>query len=110
MSVRTSLSAIIAVVLASLVVDPAMAKTISIKGHKPDQVQGKCSGDGDVYFSKDNNPNGTYGCLHADGSGIVCGGYSDKYKKTCDTFRTASFPVPKVPTREEAIKAEAGRQ
>ena len=45
--------------------------------------------------------------MHADGSGIVCGGNTAEEKKTCDTFRTASFPVPKLPTRDAASKAGA---
>jgi len=48
----------------------------------------------------------TYGCMHGDGSGIVCSGVTANQKKTCSTFRTGSFPSPKLPTREEAGKAE----
>ena len=51
---------------------------------KPDQVQGRCSGDGDVFFPP--NDKGEYACLKKDGSGIVCGGVTDELKKTCDTW------------------------
>jgi hypothetical protein len=47
--------------------------------------------------------------MHADGSGIVCGGVTAEDKKTCDTFRTASFPVPKFPTRGD-LKAGTAKE
>ena len=79
----------------------AFAEEISIKGHNHDQVQGKCSGDGDVYWVEGKTGH-TYGCMHEDGSGIVCGGVSPKQKKTCSTFREATFPKIQVPTRAGA--------
>ena len=83
-----------------LILDSATAETVSIKGHNKDQVQGKCGGDGDVYWQ--GGP--TYGCMKADGSGIVCGGTTPQQKNTCDTFAR----VPRhfrFPTREELAKA-----
>ncbi len=82
------------------------AKDVSIKGNGPSQVKASCSGDGDVYWIPGKSGH-TYGCMHADGSGIVCSGVTPKQKKTCSTFRTGSFPVPKLPTREDAGKVDA---
>jgi len=79
---------------------------VSIKGHDSNQVKAECSGEGDVYWVPGKTGH-TYGCMHADGSGIVCGGVTNKQKKTCSTFRTGSFPVPKLPTRDEAGKVDA---
>ena len=106
MNVRAALRAIVAVVVTGLMAHPAMAERVSIRGHGQDEVKKECSGDGDVSWTK-HGSNRTYGCMHADGSGIVCGGNTAEEKKTCDTFRTASFPVPKLPTRDAASKADA---
>jgi hypothetical protein len=89
-----------------LIAVPATTEEVSIKGHNKDQVQGKCDGDGDVYWTQGKTGH-TYGCMHADGSGIVCSGVTAAQKKTCSTFKTASFPKPNLPTREEAAKAAA---
>jgi hypothetical protein len=78
---------------------PAHSATISVKGHNPDQVQGKC--DGGTYFGPSDK--GTYGCLEADGSGIVCGGVGS-YANTCDTWGAARDNAHKrttLPTRDE---------
>lgn len=82
----------------------AYGDEVSIKGHNHDQVQGKCSGDGDVYWTE-GAKGSTYGCLHADGSGIVCSGVTAEQKKTCSTFREASFSKPQMPTRRLAQRA-----
>lgn len=84
----------------------ASAEEVSIKGHNHDQVQGKCSGDGDVYWTE-GKTGSTYGCLHADGSGIVCGGVTAQQKNTCSTFFQASFPKRQLPTRGAAQRAGA---
>jgi hypothetical protein len=79
---------------------PAHSSTIGIKGHNPDQVQGKC--EGGTYFGPSDK--GTYGCLGADGSGIVCGGKGDNYANTCDTWGAAldiAHKRTKLPSREE---------
>ena len=82
----------------------AFGEEVAIKGHNHDQVQGKCSGDGDVYWTE-GKEGSTYGCLHADGSGIVCSGVTAQQKKTCSTFLQASFPKPQLPTRGLAQRA-----
>ncbi len=105
MYVRPTLIAIIAVAAISVAADSAMAKEISIKNHNKSQVQADCGGDGDVYWIPGKTGH-TYGCMHGDGSGIVCSGVTPKQQKTCSTFRTGSFPSPKLPTRDEAGKAE----
>jgi hypothetical protein len=78
--------------------DAALAETVSIKHHNKDQVQGKCGGDGDVYWVQGSSGH-TYGCIHPDGSGIVCSGVTAAQKKTCDTFKVAPPQFP-FPTRE----------
>jgi hypothetical protein len=100
MRVRATLTAIAAVVALGFLAESAMAETISIKGHAQKDVKGDCGGSGDVYFSP--SKYGVYGCMHGDGSGIVCGG-TGKDKKTCDTFKTAP---PHLPTRVEIHKAD----
>jgi hypothetical protein len=78
---------------------PAHSATIGVKGHNPDQVQGKC--DGGTYFGP--SKQGSYGCLEADGSGIVCGGVGS-YANTCDTWGAARDITHKrttLPTRDE---------
>jgi len=80
----------------------ALAETVPIAGHSKDKVQGKCSGDGDTFWTQGKSGQ-TYGCMHADGSGIVCGGGKSDQKKTCDTFKVAPPPFP-FPTRDGAEK------
>jgi hypothetical protein len=94
--------ALIVLPLIAFATDAALAETVSIKGHSKDSVQGKCSGDGDVSWVQGKSGH-TYGCMHADGSGIVCSGVTAAQKKTCDTFRVAPRAFP-YPTREEAGK------
>jgi len=95
-------ASLVVVPLLTFATNAALAETVSIKDHSKDRVQGKCSGDGDVFWVQGKSGH-TYGCMHADGSGIVCSGVTAAQKKTCDTFRVAppSFPYP---TREEAGK------
>ena len=82
----------------------AYGEEVPIKGHNHDQVEGTCSGDGDVYW-REGKTGSTYGCFHADGSGIVCGGVTPKQKQTCSTFIQASVPKPQFPTRRLAQRA-----
>lgn len=105
MNLRATLFAILAIGAIGVTAEPAMAKEVSIKTHSQSQVKGDCGGDGDVYWVPGKSGH-TYGCMHGDGSGIVCGGVTAAQKKTCSTFRTASFPSPKLPTRDDAAKAE----
>jgi hypothetical protein len=105
MDVRPTLIAILIVAAICIAAGSAMAKEVSIKGHSQSQVKGSCGGDGDVYWVPGSSGH-TYGCMHGDGSGIVCSGVTAAQKKTCSTFRTGSFPAPKFPTRDEAGKAE----
>jgi hypothetical protein len=71
-------------------VTPAAAAPLQ----KPDQIRGSCSGD-DAYFPPDSS--GAYGCLKKDGSGIVCGGWSDENKKTCETWSASGSPPSRAP-------------
>jgi hypothetical protein len=100
MKVR-GMTAVLAVAAIGFIANSALAETVSIKGHNPDQVQGKCDG---TYFAPSSK--GVYGCLNNDGSGIVCGGVG-KYAKTCDTFRKAP---PTLPSRDAIRKAEKAEQ
>lgn len=104
MNVGRALTTVLAFAAICLVGASAVAKEVSIKGHSRSDVKSGCSGDGDVGWYS-GTKYGTYGCVKADGSGIVCGGYTPHYKKTCSTFREASFPPPKLPTRDDAVKA-----
>jgi hypothetical protein len=96
-------SALIVLPLIAFATDAALAETVPIKEHNKDKVQGKCSGEGDVFWVQGKTGH-TYGCMHADGSGIVCSGVSPEQKKTCDTFKLAQPQKFPFPTREEAGK------
>ena len=99
------LAAMASVALGLTMLVPVHAKTISASGHGPGQVKRGCSEGGDVYFPK-TGPKSTYGCMHSDGSGIVCGGVKPKYQRTCDTFRQA--PVGQhLPSRKAAGKTSS---
>jgi hypothetical protein len=96
-----------------LLTHAAHANTISTKGNSPTQVQGRCGNtEGGVYFPPTKKTS-VYGCMNADGSGIICGG-TGKYAKTCDTWG----PSPNIakpntatkPTQEDFDKHAAGRQ
>ena len=101
---RISHMSAVAVLAVLMLGQTSRAEEVSIKGNSHDRVQGKCSGDGDVYWTE-GKTGSTYGCLHADGSGIVCSGVTAQQKKTCSTFRQASFPKPQLPTRNLAQRA-----
>jgi hypothetical protein len=96
---------------AFLLTHAAHAKTVSTKGNSPSQVEGRCGNNpGGVSFPP--NKNGVYGCMNADGSGIVCGG-KGKYAKTCDTWGASpSLAKPNntaKPTQEDFDKHAMGR-
>lgn len=59
----------------------------------------KCARGGGLTFTQSPTSK-TYGCLAADGHGIVCGGETEEQKKTCDIFRTTP---PRLPGRDEAL-------
>ncbi|MFM9915843.1 MAG: hypothetical protein ACKVOX_08550 [Rhizobacter sp.] len=100
---NTRLVVMMAVSVAALAsATPSFAERISVKGHKPDMVQGACMESGGVSFPK-TGPDSTYGCMNKDGSGIVCGGKTKQDKQTCDTF--IKVP-PQLPTRSTAHKAQ----
>ena len=84
MNTQRALAGLASLALGLMVQLPAHSKTISVSGHGPGQVKKSCSGAGDVYFPKKGSK-GTYGCMHADGGGIVCGGVTPKFQRTCDT-------------------------
>jgi hypothetical protein len=79
---------------------------------KPDQIRGNCSGD-DTYFPPDSS--GAYACLKKDGGGITCGGASEEYKKTCETWSASGGPPGRAPgavrsaAQKKAEKAAADR-
>jgi hypothetical protein len=77
---------------------------------KPDAVQGHCSDDGDVFFapSNKNDKAMVYACLKKDGSGIVCGGATVEFQKSCDTWEADKTPSPRAPDKlHEAAKKKA---
>jgi hypothetical protein len=81
---------------------------------KPDAVQGHCNDDGDTYFPP--STKGVYACLKKDGSGIVCGGYTEEYKKSCDAWRADGTPASRSPSavvdaakKKKAEKAAADK-
>ncbi len=93
---------------ASLLAGLARAETIPLK--TKDAVEGKCHDDGDVWFapSNRNDPKMTYACLKKDGSGIVCGGYTEAYQKSCDTWPADTTPSTRAPDKlHEAAKKKA---
>ncbi|MGA9032189.1 MAG: hypothetical protein WB402_06720 [Sulfuricaulis sp.] len=103
MNVKTTVTAIFALVGIVAVTSSAMAKTIKVNSKDAKDALSSCKANGGVSFPK-TGANSTFGCMNSDGSGIVCGGYSDKFKKTCDTFMVAP---PRLPTRDEVLNAEA---
>ena len=96
--------------LTSLLTDLANAERVALRTR--DAVEGKCSDDGDVFFAPDNrNKDSTYACLKKNGSGIVCGGYTDEYKKSCDTWPADSTPSPRSPDKlRDAAKKKAAEK
>jgi hypothetical protein len=85
---------------------------------KPDAVQGHCSDDGDVYSAPSNRNDKTmvYACIKKDGSGIVCGGVTEEFQKSCDTWTADGKLPPRVPDKirdaakkKAADKAAAGK-
>ena len=103
-NIFTTATAALFFTAASLLAGLARAETIPLK--TKDAVQGKCSDDGDVFFPP--GAYGAYACLKKDGSGIVCGGYTEAYKKSCDTWPADSTPSTRAPDKlHEAAKKKA---
>jgi len=49
-----------------------------------------------------------YACLKKDGSGIVCGGATAEFQKSCDTWPADKTPSPRAPDKlHEAAKKKA---
>src|SRR5262245_3933200 len=85
MKLRGACTAIVVVFAVSfLIVEPALATRVPIKGHSQSQVKSACGG---IFLPK--NKQGTYGCVNDDGSGIICGGVKPVHQRTCDTFRVS---------------------
>ena len=102
----TTLASVFVVI--SLQADLANAERIGLKTR--DAVEGKCSDTGDVFFAP-SKPYFTYACLKKDGSGIVCGGYNDEYKKSCDTWPADSTPPARSPDNlRDAAKKKAAEK
>ena len=96
-------------VVASLLADLAHADRVALRTR--DAVEGKCSDDGDVFFKGNGNKDDTYACLKKNGSGVVCGGYTDEYKKSCDTWPADSTPSSRAPNKlHEAAKNKAAEK
>jgi hypothetical protein len=100
MNVKATLPVILAFVAIGFIADSAMAKRIPAKSQE--EVKKSCQDSGGVNFPK-TGKHGTYGCINDDGSGIVCGGVTNKDKKTCSTFVVVP---PRLPTRDEVEYAE----
>jgi hypothetical protein len=88
MNLKTTL-VVIAFAAAGFVANSAMSeevsppmKDITIEGHTEDVVKAACDG----YFGLTDS-RGIYSCVNKDGSGIVCGGITDKEKNSCHTFQ-----------------------
>ena len=93
--------------IAFFIASPAEAEHTALK--TKDQVQGKCSDDGDVFFPP--SEKGVYACLKKDGSGVVCGGYTEEYKKSCDTWPADSTPPSRSPDKvRDAAKKKAAEK
>jgi hypothetical protein len=69
----------------------ASAKTVKIGSHSPSAVKKACRGG--VFWPADGTSH-TYGCLNADGSGIVRSGVTADQKKTCATWAVAPAGSP----------------
>ena len=84
-------------------VGTAQAKTVPIVGK--DNVEGRCHEAGGTFETSSHT--GSYSCLHPDGSGISCGGWTKAQKKTCDTWG-AEAKVEEQPSRESGDRAREG--
>jgi hypothetical protein len=90
-----------AVVAASfMLAGVANAKTVPVSGHNPAQVAKKCGGG--VFFPP-GGKGGAYGCLNADGSGIICGGVTPAQKKNCTQWAIAPPGTPYAQQLKEAV-------
>ena len=79
------------------------AKPVGANSKEASAALSKCSKGGGLNFTQSATSQ-TWGCLAADGHGIVCGGETAEQKKTCDTFRTTP---PRLPTRD-AVRSNDG--
>ena len=79
------------------------AKSVGANSKEATAALGKCSQGGGLNFTQGQTSQ-TWGCLAADGHGVVCGGETAEQKKTCDIFRTTP---PRLPTRDE-VRARDG--
>jgi hypothetical protein len=57
---------------------------VRTKLYGPKAVKGLCANGG--AFWPQGGTTSTYGCMRADGSGIVCGGVTAEQQNSCDTF------------------------
>ncbi len=73
----------------------------------PEKIMKGCGSKGDTYFPKTDA--GVYGCMKANGSGVVCGGGSEPgpdgqpYSDTCSVF---SKVPPRLPSQAEITNHE----
>lgn len=93
-------AAIVSFVAIGFIADLAMANQIPLKSQE--EIKQSCTDLGGVTFPK-TGPTSRYGCINKDGSGIVCGGVTERDRKTCDTFMVVP---PRLPTRDEVHYAE----
>ncbi len=105
MNIRTMVSFILVLAATRITAGTVSAKEISIKGNSKSAVIKGCGAAGDVYWVQGENGH-TYGCMHGNGSGIVCGGVTKTQKASCSTFKTGSLQTPKLPTRDQDAAAK----
>jgi hypothetical protein len=90
---------------------PAVAKLPKSADYPAEKIKAGCGSKGDTYFAP--STAGVYGCMKANGSGVVCGGGSEPgpdkepYADTCTVFRKVP---PRLPSREEITKYQTRMQ
>ena len=100
--VKAIVTVIVALVGLGAGSNSVMAETVKLGSTEAKNTMSSCKGTGGVTFPK-TGPNSTFGCISADGSGIVCGGVKKSDKTTCDIFMQTP---PRLPTRGEVRNAE----
>lgn len=80
----------------------ADAKRVGANSQEATKASSSCARGGGLTFTQSGTSK-TYGCLAADGHGIVCGGETQEQKKTCDIFRTTP---PRLPGRDEVFSKD----
>ena len=90
---------------------PAVAKLPKSADNPAEKIKAGCGSKGDTYFPPTDA--GVYGCMKANGSGVVCGGGSEEgpdhqpYSDTCSVFRKVP---PRLPSQKEITKYQTKMQ